>query len=125
MGWKWLQDTRPAGAERSVAPMRALRVTTRALAPRTVDLEVEAFGALEPARTARLAVEIGGRVNEVLEPWLPGTPVAAGQVLLRLDTGLLDEEVSVADAGVVEAQSALAAGVVEELGAGFDGGAAS
>lgn len=117
-GWKWLQDTRPPGAERSVAPLRALRVTTRALSPRTVDLEVEAFGALEPARTARLAVEIGGRVVEVLEPWLPGTPVTAGQVMLRLDTGLLDEEVGVADAGVVEAQSALAAGIVEERGAG-------
>ena len=68
IGWKWLQDSRPPGAGRSVAPVRALRVSTRALDPRTVDLEVEAFGALEPVRTARLAVEVGGRVSEAFVP---------------------------------------------------------
>ncbi|MDE0891074.1 MAG: efflux RND transporter periplasmic adaptor subunit [Planctomycetota bacterium] len=116
-GWKWLQDSRPPGAERSVAPVSALRVSTRELDPRTVDIEVEAFGALEPSRSARLAVEVGGRVVEVLEPWLPGTEVAEGQVLLRLDTGLLDQEVGVAEAAVLEAESALAAGMVEVRGA--------
>jgi len=117
VGWKWLQDTRPPGAGRSVAPVRALRVSTRSLDPRSVELKVEAFGSLEPVRTARLAVEVGGRVTEVFEPWLPGTAVSAGQVLVRLDTGLLDEEVGVAEAGVLEAEAALSAGAVEEKGA--------
>lgn len=116
-GWKWLQDNRPPGAERTLAPERPLAVSVRKMDARSVMIEVEAYGSLEPARTAHLAVEVGGRVVEALEPWLPGTRVEEGDVLVRLDTGLLDEEVDVAAAAVVEAQRTLEAQVVEEEGA--------
>ena len=117
MGWKWLQATKPPGAARAVAPERPLAVSVRKVDARTVDIEVEAYGSLEAVRTARLALEVGGRVIEVLDPWLPGTQVEVGEVLVRLDAGLLDEEVLVAEAAVVEAQRALDAQAVEESGA--------
>ncbi|MCH2107319.1 MAG: hypothetical protein MK291_11835, partial [Planctomycetes bacterium] len=116
-GWVWLQDNRPPGAERTVAPERPLAVSVRALHPRSVPLEVEAYGTLEAARTARLAVEVSGRVTEVMEPWLPGTFVEEGAVLVRLDTSLLDQEVGVAEAAVAEAERALESQAVEERGA--------
>jgi RND family efflux transporter MFP subunit len=116
-GWIWLENTRPPGAERTVAPERALAVSVRELQPRTVTLEVEAYGVLEAIRTARLAVEVGGRVAEVMEPWLPGTYVEEGDVLMRLDTGLFDQEVGVAEAAVVEVERALDSQGVKERGA--------
>ncbi len=116
-GWVWLQNNRPPGAERTVAPERPLAVSVRELVPTNVPLEVEAYGTLEAARTARLAVEVSGRVAEVMEPWLPGTFVEEGAVLVRMDTGLLDQEVSVAEAAVNEARRALESQAVEERGA--------
>lgn len=116
-GWMWLQKTRPAGAERSISPERPLAVSVRELQARTVTLEVEAYGTLEATRTARLAAEVGGRVAEVMEPWLPGTYVEEGTVLIRIDTGLLDQEVGVAEASVVEAERGLDSQAVEERGA--------
>lgn len=100
-----------------MAPERPLAVGVRAVEAREVVLEVEAYGSLEAVRTARLAVEVGGRVVEVLEPWLPGTFVERGDVLVRLDTGLMDREVSVARAVVAEAELAFEAQGIEESGA--------
>lgn len=116
-GWTWLHENRPVGAGRSVAPERPLAVSVRTMDARVVNIEVEAYGVLEAVRTARLALEVGGRVVEVREPWLPGTAVELGEVLVRLDTGLLEKDVDVAQAVVLEAQRALEAQAVEESGA--------
>ncbi len=123
-GWIWLQNNRPPGAERTISPERPLAVGVRELQSRTVTLEVEAYGTLEATRTARLAVEVGGRVAEVMTPWLPGTHVEEGVVLMRLDTGLLDQEVGVAEAAVVEAERTLDSQDVEERGAASAAGLA-
>jgi len=60
------------------------------------------------AREVALASEYGGRIDAV--PVRKGQPVRAGEVLVRLDTFLLDAQIRVAEAAVALAEAGLAQG---------------
>lgn len=70
-------------------------------------LSVSAEGVVEPAAYARLSLQIGGTVAEIVAP--EGTAVSAGDVILRLDTQELDTAVAQAQARLQAAQASLAA----------------
>ncbi len=70
-------------------------------------LSVSAEGVVEPAAYARLSLQIGGTVAEIVAP--EGTAVSAGDVILRLDTQELDTAVAQAQARLQAAQASLTA----------------
>ncbi len=67
---------------------------------------VWASGKVLPARWARLSFNIGGRLAEVNVE--PGQQVEAGEVLARLDTTTLEQQVGQAQAALAVAQAQLA-----------------
>jgi HlyD family secretion protein len=70
-------------------------------------LSVNATGSVEPRREADLALSVNGIVAEVLVA--PGDVVAAGDVLLRLDSRQLTIDLAAADAAVSIAEADLQA----------------
>ncbi len=68
---------------------------------------VDAYGTLLPAREARLAAEVAGRVVRLHPEWRPGGRVQAGDEILALDTELAELEVRRAEGLLTEAEAAL------------------
>lgn len=75
------------------APVKVDRVTT----------VIDAVGTLEPAEFVSLAPEIEGTLAEIL--FREGTPVQAGQVLVRLDDAILKAELAKSRAELVLADA--------------------
>ncbi len=90
--------TPPAAVEAPEAPVAVTTVTADA---RTQPTTLEVTGTLTADARTDVAAEVGGRVTEVLVE--RGQPVAAGQVLARLDPR--DAESQLAEAQANEAQT--------------------
>lgn len=76
-----------------------------------VELEVELFGNVEPAREARVSSQVAGRVARIASQAIEGGRVEAGTVLVELDTADLELALVAARARVAEAEAKL---VLEE-----------
>jgi membrane fusion protein (multidrug efflux system) len=89
-----------AGTEQAqagaVSGPRAVPVEVASVELMTVSEEVEALGTLAADESVVIAPEIAGRV--VALGFKEGEPVKAGQVLVRLDTAILDAELKQAQA---------------------------
>lgn len=93
---------------RDVGPPRVAYLT---MEPRDLTLEIKAYGNLEASRVAQLSAEVGGRIVEVYGDWKPGARIREGELLVRLDPGLFELDVSRAEAALAEREAAL--GIVE------------
>ena len=69
------------------------------------DDQLTASGVIQAEQVA-IASEFGGRITEI--PWDAGETVAAGELLIRLDTSVLDTEIAAAEALVTVAEAGLA-----------------
>ena len=112
-----LEPEPPSAPPRDVGPPR---VAYQTIEPRDLTLEIKAYGNLEASRVAQLSAEVAGRIVEVHPGWKPGARVEAGELLVRLDPGLFELDVSRAEAALAESEAALGSVAVEESRAEVD-----
>lgn len=109
-GALWLLEwARPVPERLQATGPGPVPVAVRRLEPALAEVAVRAFGTLEPVRLAHVAAEVSGRLTWVRSPWRRGTPVAAGEVLLRLDPSLLDQQLALAAAELDQARAGVEA----------------
>ncbi|MDP6409036.1 MAG: efflux RND transporter periplasmic adaptor subunit [Planctomycetota bacterium] len=109
-GALWLLEwARPVPERRAATGPGPVPVAVRRLEPTLAEVAVQAFGTFEPLRQARVAPEVSGRLEWVRDPWRRGTPVAAGEALLRLDATLLDQQLALAAADLDRARAGVEA----------------
>lgn len=96
-----------ATAENDQSYVRATRVETMVVTPRTFDENIEVTGAIEAINDAQLSAQASGKVDYIADN---GDRVAAGEVVARLDQAAAKAAVGQAEAQVetAEAQQALA-----------------
>ncbi|MGD8329077.1 MAG: efflux RND transporter periplasmic adaptor subunit [Acidobacteriota bacterium] len=96
-----------ATAENAEPYVRATRVETMVVTPRTFDQTIEVTGAIEAINDAQLSAQAAGNVDYIADD---GDRVAAGEVVARLDQAAAKAAVGQAEAQVetAEAQQALA-----------------
>lgn len=91
-------------ASKAAAVSSAMAVTTAPVEMRELARNVLVSGAVAPVEEMQLGVEVSGlRVTDLLVD--VGQQVRRGQVLLRLDTRMLDSELRQAEAGLREAEA--------------------
>ncbi len=94
-------------ASQAAAASSAMAVTTAPVEMRELARSVLVSGAVAPVEEMQLGVEVSGlRVTELLVD--VGQPVRRGQVLLRLDSRVLDSELQQAEAALREAEAGAA-----------------
>jgi len=79
-----LTQTRPVPQETQTAPSPPL-VRTQALRPESVNQTLVGYGSARAQRSALLTAEVGGEIVEIAAGLEDGTPVRAGQLLVRID----------------------------------------
>jgi membrane fusion protein (multidrug efflux system) len=84
-----------AGARRAPGEV-GIAVEAAAASAATTTTDLRAIGSLQSDESVQIASEIAGRVTEL--PFAEGTPVAAGDVLVKLDEALVQAEVADAEA---------------------------
>ena len=104
-GMVLLEQSKPRAERQPPREVGWVPVVVRQLESGPVSVEVSAFGTLTAGRAAHLGVETGGRIRERLEPWTVGQFVAAGTLLVGLDSTRLDPEVAAAEARLAEARA--------------------
>ena len=77
-------STRPAPSEKASALPPPL-VQTVWVRRETVTETVMGYGSARPYRSALLSVEVAGEIVELAEGLRDGSPVEAGQLLMRID----------------------------------------
>ena len=83
------------------------RVQLVAVRPTKIAAKSEVTGLLQPAKALQLGFEVGGRLSQLLVR--KGAPVAAGQLLARLDPEIADAQVAQAEAALKAAEAGAAA----------------
>jgi HlyD family secretion protein len=94
-GWAWQRAERRAQAPRYI---------TEPLSRGDISLSVSANGTLQPTRSVSIGSELSGTVSEVLVD--VNDRVKKGQVLVRLDTAKLADQVAKSQAALQSAQAA-------------------
>jgi len=95
-------DGGQATAEDNQPYVRATRVETMVVTPRTFDQTIEVTGAIEAINDAQLAAQAAGKVDAIADN---GDRVAAGEVVARLDQAAAKAAVGQAEAQVETAQA--------------------
>jgi multidrug efflux system membrane fusion protein len=85
-----------------VSPAQYLEIQTTVLRPEAVPTAVEISGFLRPHRTVRLAMEETGRV--AAKPFEEGAEIAAGDLIVGLDRGLIEAELAESEALLAEVE---------------------
>lgn len=102
-------DSSPAAVDAATAkratvpPARAIAVEAAEARAARTSTDIRAIGTLQSDETVQLAPEIAGRISEI--DFVEGTPVKAGDILVRLDDALLRAEVADAEARLSFAQA--------------------
>jgi multidrug efflux system membrane fusion protein len=84
------------------SPAQYLEIQTTVLRPEAVPTTVEISGFLRPHRTVRLAMEETGRV--AAKPFEEGAEIAAGDLIVGLDRGLIEAELAESEALLAEVE---------------------
>lgn len=106
--WAYLEflAPRPVPATTAVTTTPSDQTATQSVSP-TNQGRITAEGLIEPQQYAALAFQSGGEVADILVQ--EGDLVAAGDILIRLDTADLDVAATQAEARLVQAEANLAA----------------
>ncbi|MGA1267587.1 MAG: efflux RND transporter periplasmic adaptor subunit [Gemmobacter sp.] len=95
------RESRPAAARERVFAANVIRIE-----PATIVPEMTAFGAIEARRSLELRAPAAGRILDLAENFEDGAPVAAGEVLVRLDPADAQADLDLARAALEEARAA-------------------
>ncbi|MBZ0130025.1 MAG: efflux RND transporter periplasmic adaptor subunit [Rhodobacteraceae bacterium] len=113
-GYGWYASQQPAGPVSSPEPVPAMAVMQvnsdemSVIARQLLERRVKVIGTLEPAHSAQLSSQAGGRVETVAVS--PGDPVQAGDILVQVDVEALTLELQVARSTAQSTRSHLALG---------------
>ncbi|MFT7667493.1 MAG: hypothetical protein ACI8X5_000172 [Planctomycetota bacterium] len=120
LGWggvSFLEGSRPTAERLPAREVGMVPVVVRVLETSPEKVHVAGFGTISANREASLASELGGRVTRRLEPWSVGRFVAAGTLLVGVDSSILDQELSASRAAVTVAEADLELAEVEIIAA--------
>jgi multidrug efflux pump subunit AcrA (membrane-fusion protein) len=95
------RESRPAAARERVFAANVIRIEAGTIVP-----EMTAFGAIEARRSLELRAPAAGRILDLAENFEDGAPVAAGDVLVRLDPANAQSDLDLARAALEEARAA-------------------
>lgn len=110
----WYQAQQPAGPTVEPDPVPAIAVMQvnsdemTVIARQVLERRVKVIGTLEPAHSAQLSSQAGGRVEIVAVS--PGDPVKSGDILVQVDVEALTLELQVARSTAESTRSRLALG---------------
>ncbi|MCB1366917.1 MAG: efflux RND transporter periplasmic adaptor subunit [Rhodoferax sp.] len=111
-GWYAMQQSAaPVGEPQPVPAMAVMQVNSdemSVIARQLLERRVKVIGTLEPAHSAQLSSQAGGRVETVAVS--PGDPVQAGDILVQVDVEALTLELQVARSTAQSTRSHLALG---------------
>ena len=95
----------PSKAKKSRPEASIPLVEVADLSPQDVEVIVEAFGTVAPAREVVLRTEVGGRILGLCERMVPGGVVSEGETLVRIDPASYAIAVRQAEAHLIQAKA--------------------
>jgi RND family efflux transporter MFP subunit len=107
-GFWYIKDNAPQARKKPITQATGVKVETKKVAPKTLQLELQSYGQISAKTTTKLSAQVNGVVVKVADNFAEGAFFAEGDLLISLDNRDFQNTINAAKADLTQAQQDLA-----------------
>ena len=107
-GFWYIKDNAPQARKKPTQKISGVKVETRTIAPKTLQLKLQSYGQISAKTTTKLSAQVNGVVTNVADNFAEGAFFAKGDLLISLDNRDYQNNINSAKANLTQAQQDLA-----------------